>query len=69
MSVPAGYAAANGRPSNVTFISTAFSDATLLSLAHDYEQASLLREPPSVVNPTLFQRLGPVREREDSCAP
>ena len=69
VSVPAGYAATNGRPSNVTFMSTAFSEATLLSLAYDYEQASALREPPSVVNPTLFRCLEPVRDREASCAP
>ncbi|MGJ7442733.1 amidase family protein [Aquipuribacter sp. MA13-6] len=69
VSVPAGYTATNGRPSNVTFMGTAFSEATLLSLAYDYEQASLLREPPSVVNPTLFRCLEPVRERAASCAP
>ena len=69
VSVPAGYAAANGRPSNVTFMSTAFSEETLLSLAYDYEQASQLRRPPSEVNPTLFQCLEPEEEREASCAP
>lgn len=69
VSVPAGYAEANGRPSNVTFMSTAYTEATLLSLAYDYEQASMLREPPSVINPTLFKCLEPVRERAASCAP
>ncbi|WP_380168311.1 amidase family protein [Jannaschia sp. R86511] len=69
VSVPAGYTATNGRPSNVTFMSTAFTEATLLRLAYDYEQASLLREPPSVINPTLFRCLEPVRERAASCAP
>ncbi|MFC5382480.1 amidase family protein [Aquipuribacter nitratireducens] len=69
VSVPAGYSAANGRPSNVVFLGTAWSEATLLSLAYDYEQATLLRRPPSIVNPTLFQCLEPVRLREASCAP
>ncbi|MFC3687439.1 amidase family protein [Aquipuribacter hungaricus] len=69
VSVPAGYAAANGRPANVTFMGTAFAEETLLSLAYDYEQASLLRRPPSEVNPTLFRCLEPEEERDDSCAP
>ena len=69
VSVPAGYVAATGRPANVTFMSTAFTEATLLSLAYDYEQASQLRRPPSEVNPTLFRCLEPEKDRDDSCAP
>lgn len=69
VSVPAGYVATTGRPANVTFMSTAFTEATLLSLAYDYEQASLLRRPPSQVNPTLFQCLEPEKDREAGCAP
>jgi len=39
----------------VTFLGTARSEATLLSLAYDYEQASLLRRPVSEINPSLLR--------------
>lgn len=57
VTVPAGYAATTGRPGNLVFLGTAFSEAALLAFAFDYEQATLLHRPPSVVNPTLFRDL------------
>ena len=54
VSVPAGYQAANRRPFNIAFLGRAWSEPVLLGYAYDYEQASLLRRPPSVVNPSLF---------------
>ncbi len=53
--VPAGYRRTSRRPFGVTFLGTARSEATLLSLAFDYEQASLLRRPVSEINPSLLR--------------
>ena len=53
--VPAGYRRTSRRPFGVTFLGTARSEATLLSLAYDYEQASLLRRPVSEINPSLLR--------------
>jgi amidase len=53
--VPAGYRASGRRPFGVTFMGTAHSEATLLTLAYDYEQATQLRRPVSVVNPSLVR--------------
>jgi amidase len=58
VSVPAGYQAANRRPFNIAFLGKAWSEPTLLGYAYDYEQASKLRQPPSAINPTLFDRSG-----------
>jgi amidase len=68
VAVPIGYDPANGRPFGMTFLGTAFTEATLLSYAYGYEQASPLWRPPAVVNPSLFRcaRLG---DRPSSCAP
>lgn len=68
VAMPIGYDPANGRPVGITFLGTAFSEARLLSLAYDYEQASLKREPPSVVNPSLF-RCSALTRAPRSCAP
>ncbi|HKN96189.1 MAG TPA: amidase family protein [Pseudonocardiaceae bacterium] len=54
VTVPAGYQASNRRPFNITFLGQAFTEPTLLGYAFAYEQASVLRRPPSVINPTLF---------------
>ena len=56
VTVPAGYQASNRRPFNLTFLGQAFSEPTLIACAFAYEQASKLRQPPSAINPTLFQR-------------
>jgi amidase len=54
ITVPAGYQASNRRPFNITFLGQAFSEPTLVGYAYAYEQATMLRQPPSVINPTLF---------------
>jgi amidase len=53
--VPAGYRRSSRRPFGVTFLGTARAEATLLSLAHDYEQASRERRPVSEINPSLLR--------------
>ncbi|WP_222721600.1 amidase family protein [Actinomadura sp. HBU206391] len=65
--VPAGYSAANRRPVGLSFLGTAFSEAKLLGLAYDYEQASHAWRPPSQINPTLFQCAVPPAPKH--CAP
>lgn len=53
--VPAGYRKSGRRPFGVTFLGTARSEATLLALAFDYEQASRMRRPVSEINPSLLR--------------
>jgi amidase len=45
IAVPAGYMK-NGRPFGVTFAGGAFSEGTLIKLAHSFEQAAKHRKPP-----------------------
>ncbi|MFC5648540.1 amidase family protein [Paenibacillus solisilvae] len=45
ISVPTGFAS-DGLPISVSFLSGAFSEPTLISLAYSYEQATLHRKPP-----------------------
>jgi amidase len=59
ITVPAGYLAGNRRPFNITFLGGAWSEPALIGYAHDYEQATRLRRPPSAVNPTLLRRTDP----------
>jgi amidase len=54
ITVPAGYQAANRRPFNIAFLGPAWSEPTLVGYAFAYEQATNLRKPPSVINPSLF---------------
>jgi amidase len=54
ISIPAGYLASNRRPFNISFLGQAWSEPALIGYAYAYEQASLLRQPPSAINPTLF---------------
>lgn len=54
ISIPAGYEASNRRPFNIVFLGQAWSEPTLVGYAYAYEQATLLRRPPSALNPTLF---------------
>jgi amidase len=54
--VPAGYRRTGRRPFGLTFLGSANSEATLLSLAYAYEQASLLRRPVSQINPSLVRQ-------------
>lgn len=55
VSVPMGYYDNNLRPSSLVFLGTAWSEAELLSIAYDYEQASQLRRTPEEINPSLFR--------------
>ena len=48
INVPAGYAF--GLPVGISFMGTAFSEPTLLKLAHGFEQATLHRRPPEFLN-------------------
>ena len=57
VSVPAGYLAADRRPFNIVLLGAAWSEPALLGYAHDFEQATRLRQPPSAVNPTLYCRV------------
>jgi len=43
--VPAGYYA-SGAPFGLLFVGPLWSEAVLLALAHDYEQATQHRKPP-----------------------
>lgn len=54
VTVPAGYRDGNRRPFNITFLGTAWSEPLLMGYAYAYEQSTLLRQPPSAVNPSLF---------------
>jgi amidase len=54
ISIPAGYQASNRRPFNIAFLGQAWSEPTLIGYAYAYEQATLLHQPPSAINPTLF---------------
>jgi amidase len=55
ITVPAGYQSPNRHPFNITLLGQAWSEPTLIGYAYAYEQATLLRQPPSQINPTLFQ--------------
>ncbi|GIH15682.1 amidase family protein [Rugosimonospora africana] len=68
ISVPAGYQASNRRPFNISFLGRAWSEPTLIGLGYAYEQATMLRRPPSRVNPSLFRCAGPGGS-DPSCAP
>ncbi len=48
--VPGGYLP-DGTPYGVTLLGSAYSESTLISLAYDYEQASMLRVPPTSTPP------------------
>ncbi|MFJ2645861.1 amidase family protein [Streptomyces sp. NPDC087420] len=68
ISVPAGYQAANRRPFSISFLGQAWSEPTLIGYAHDYEQATKLRRPPTVINPAPY-RCTALTGLGDSCAP
>jgi amidase len=57
LTVPAGYGTGNaGRnPVGVTFIGTAFSEATLLSIGFAFEQGTKVRLAPSFTNPSMWR--------------
>lgn len=68
VAVPIGYDPANGRPIGMSFLGTAFTEASLLRLAFAYEQAANPWRPPAQVNPSLF-RCTSLTERPGSCGP
>lgn len=53
--VPAGYRRSGRRPFGVAFLGPAGSEALLLGLGYDYEQAAAARRPVPAVNPALFR--------------
>ena len=55
ITVPAGYSTTNRRPVNIAFSGTAYSEAKLIGLAYAYEQASHLRVPVSVLDPSMYR--------------
>lgn len=57
--VPAGYLAANRRPTGLLFVGRPWTEARLLSLGHAFEQAHPVRRPPWEINPAAFRRFGP----------
>lgn len=57
MVVPAGYDGTT--PLGLSFFGPRWSDHLLLGYAYAYEQATMLRRPPEVVNPTLMDLVCP----------
>jgi len=57
VALPIGYNPDSGRPVGITLLGTAYSEARLLALAYDYEQAAAVWQPPSVINPSLFRNV------------
>jgi len=57
VAVPIGYNPDSGRPVGITLLGTAYSEARLLALAYDYEQAAAVWRPPSEINPSLFRHV------------
>lgn len=51
ITVPMGYA--GQAPQGIAFAGKPFTEARLLALAYAYEQATLLRRPPTALNPAL----------------
>ena len=51
LTVPMGYV--GQVPHGLSFAGKAFTEARLLALAYAYEQATLLRQPATVLNPQL----------------
>ena len=54
--VPAGYRNAGRKPAGLLFLGTAWSEARLLALAYDFEQAAAAWRTPEEINPSLFRR-------------
>jgi amidase len=53
--VPSGYGPRDRRPSGIVFLGTAWSEASLLGLAYDFEQATAAWRSPEEINPSLFR--------------
>ncbi|MXG88007.1 amidase family protein [Nocardioides flavescens] len=54
LTLPAGYNPANRRPVAITFLGTAYTEASLISYASDYEAAAAVWRSPESINPTAF---------------
>ncbi|WP_255303731.1 amidase family protein [Georgenia sp. 311] len=69
VSVPAGYTEGNRRPVNVVFLGAAWSEAELIALASDYEDAAQAWRSPEEINPSLFRctAISEETEWDDSC--
>ena len=57
VTVPMGYE--GQKPHGLEFAGKAFTEARLLALAYDYEQATKLRRPPTEINPELRKSCPP----------
>jgi Asp-tRNA(Asn)/Glu-tRNA(Gln) amidotransferase A subunit family amidase len=72
LTVPAGYGtgATGGNPQSVVFIAGAFREATLLNDGYAFEQATKVRQAPSVTNPSMFRCIpGGVFSTNEKCNP
>ncbi|MSW53410.1 MAG: hypothetical protein F2817_21290, partial [Actinobacteria bacterium] len=72
LTVPAGYGtgATGGNPQSVVFIAAAFREATLLNDGYAFEQATKVRQAPSVTNPSMFRCVtGSVFNTNEKCNP
>lgn len=72
LTVPAGYDLDGTKtydPVNVSFTGTANSDAKRLASGYAYEQATRLRRPPSLTNPSLWRCVSGSAFPPGSCAP
>lgn len=58
VAVPAGYLGSDRRPYSVVFMGKQWDDSNVLSYAHDYEQATQLRQAPSAINPSMWRCVG-----------
>jgi amidase len=70
VAVPAGYLRVDRHPFSVVFMGKQWDDANLLSYAHDYEQATKLRQTPSAINPSMWRCVGSVVPKDSPlCLP
>ncbi|MDO8210154.1 amidase family protein [Conexibacter sp. CPCC 206217] len=70
LTIPAGYDDSIGRdPVNVSFISTPYTEDRLIGYGYAYEQASLMRRPPSFINPSMWRCVPGGEFGSRSCAP
>ncbi len=69
ISVPAGFPADTGRPTNIAFVGRRFSEAKLVGYAYAYEQATKHRRAPSAVNPASWRCVPGPRFDPTGCGP
>ncbi len=55
LTVPAAYSATTRDPQGAIFVGAPFSEAKLLEVGHGFEQATRVRQAPSVTNPSMFR--------------